>query len=224
MIINQYNWGKFEGNPFVIGTTDLNEYFPVYTIGYDNNYNSILETVIQDVALYQKPQNKSISRTGFTRYDDLFNVLKEYVEPKVYSFTVNDETHYLTCLKGYIADKDDNILLLLGTKDIDIYDPYDVLKVEKLKLFVSTELIKNPIYKNLFKKLSTEYIDYCYQNDIEVVYTTSNNIQSRTFKNNFNLNINNLEELNALLNSGIGEDLFNDEPVLVQAADDGLPW
>ena len=69
-------------------------------------------------------------------YDDLFNVLKEYVEPKVYSFTVNDETHYLTCLKGYIADKDDNILLLLGTKDIDIYYPYDVLKVEKLKLFI----------------------------------------------------------------------------------------
>ena len=224
MIVNQYNWGTFKGNPFVIGTTDLNEYFPVYTIGSDNNYRNMLTHIVSDVYSYQKPENMSFTKNGFQRYDDLFNVLKEYVQPEVYQITVDSEHHFLTCMKGYLADKDDNILLLLVTNDTDIYQPYDNLKSEHLKLFISTELINNPLYKNLYKKLSTEYIDYCHKHDIEVVYTTSFNIHKRVYGNNFKVNINNLEELNSILNSGIGFSFFREEEPVVQSADDGLPW
>lgn len=218
MILSEYGWGGFTGNPFIIGTTDINEYYPVYSIGVDANYNQISEYIIDDIKSYQKIKNISARRTGFTRYDDLFQVLQSYHRPDVYQFTSNDENYYLTCSKGYIVDKDDNILLLLTSKEDFIFLPDGNLKNEVLKLFVSTELINNDIYKNVFKKINTEYIDYCYKNNIEVVFTTSHNIEERVFKNNFSPQYSNLEELNNILNSGeIGRNLFGTHQVQEEA-------
>jgi len=212
MIIRNHIYGEFQANPFVIGTTNKNEYFPVYAIFEDaamnDAENMLSEHLIGNVFLYKKPENLTYTRMGIGRYNDLFSVLRDSGKVRVYTFTYNEVPYYLNCVKGYIADKDDNILLILTTNSFGIFDRNDKLKTNHLKLYVSNELVTNEIYKNLFKKVNSEYIQYCYDNDIEVVFTNSKKIQKAVYSNDFNVQFNNLEELNVHLNSGLGSNLF----------------
>jgi hypothetical protein len=215
MIIRNYIYGRFEANPFVIGTTNRNEYFPVYAIfenqAFNYSENKLSEHLINDIFLYKKPQNNTYTKVGIRRYDDLFTVLKDSGKINVYTFVYNEVNYYLNCLKGYIADENDNILLILTTNSFNIFKEYTGdLKTDNLKLYVSNELIINEKYKNLFKKINSEYIQYCYNNNIEVVFTNSEKIQKTVYSNDFNVEFNNLEELNNHLKSGIGENLFYD--------------
>jgi len=213
MIIRNYIYGQFKANPFVIGTTNRNEYFPVYTIfenqALNNNENKLSEHLINNIFLYKKPENQTHTKVGTGRYDDLFTVLRDSGKVRVYTFVYNEVNYYLNCIKGYIADENDNILLILTTNSFNIFkeDTGD-LKTNHLKLYVSNELVINEIYKNLFKKINSEYIEYCYNNDIEVVFTNSKKIQKAVYSNDFNVKFNNLEELNIHLKSGVGENLF----------------
>ena len=156
MIIRNHIYGEFKANPFVIGTTNRNEYFPVYAIFEDQTNNErenvLSENLIDDIFLYKKPLNLCYTKTGIGRYGDLFSVLSDSGKIRLYVFTHNEIPYYLNCVKGYIADKDDNILLILTTNSFDIFETDDKLKTDCLKLFVSNELITNEIYKNLFKK------------------------------------------------------------------------
>lgn len=217
MIIKNHIYGEFKANPFIIGTTNKNNYFPIYAVfeeaAMNEPDNMLSEHVIDNIFLYKKPYNECYKKTGIGRYNDLFSVLSDSGKIRVYVFTFNEVPYYLNCLKGYIADKDDNILLILTTNSFNIFDRNDKLNTECLKLFVSNELITNELYKNLFKKINSEYIQYCYENDIEVVFTNSLKIQKEVYSNDFDVSFNTLEELNNHLNSGIGNNLFYSNPV-----------
>ncbi len=222
MILRNYNYGNFEGNPFVIGTTDKNEFFPIYTVfedsrryEYSDNVNFLSEVLYENVYLYRKPISKSsLGYSSYSKYADLFNALQVSGKPERFGFEVNGTAHFLTITRGYIADEFDNILLILTTKSFEVFDENnDTLKSENLRLYVSTDLVNNEIYKNIFKKIDTEYIDYCYKNNIDVIFTTSDKIHNHTFKNDFKVEFNNLTELQEHLNSGIGNNLFFDESI-----------
>lgn len=211
MIIRNHIYGEFDANPFVIGTTNKNDYFPIYSVFENDNNgpdNLLSEHIVDEIFLYKKPSNFCYTKTGIGRYGDLFSVLSDSGKVRVYAFTHNEVPYYLNCMKGYIADKDDNILLILTTNSYDVFDRNDKLNFKCLKLFVSNELVVNEIYKNLFKKINSEYLQYCYENDIEVVFTNSLKIQKEVYSNDFDVSFNNLEELNNHLNSGIGNNLF----------------
>ena len=77
-------------------------------------------------------------------------------------------------------------------------------------MFVANELLTVKYYKNVFRKLNTMFLDYCYQNDIEVVFTSSKKIEKEVFKSGVNIKFDSATELNNILQSGIGENYFFD--------------
>lgn len=218
MILDNSFYGDFYGNPFVIGTTNKNEYYPVYAASNDlvrRSYQSgepLMEHIIDDISLYKKLKNEAKRRYGgITKYADLFYCLRQSIKPDVFEFVISDYHYYLNCTKGYISDADDNILLILCTNSQQMFDHRGNLITKNLKLFVSNRLINNEIYKNIYKKIDSEYIRFCYQKDIDVVFTTSEKIQKQVFSNDFEVRFDNLTQLNDHLNSGIGNNLFFDE-------------
>ena len=206
--------GNFHGSQNILATTNLNIYFPAY-VTYerdrrDNHVysnrgqdpeNKLADIISNDVYLYRKPERLSLisSSSMHDTYTYLFSTLEKDVGNIKYMFTYNDVQHYLNIRLGYIADTQDNILLLLTTNDFFIFDKDKKLKKNCLRLYISTEFIKNEIYKNFYKRLEKDYISKFYEEDIEVVFTTSQKIEEKTFKHNFNLEFNNLTELETLL-------------------------
>ena len=78
MIIRNHIYGEFTANPFVIGTNNKNDYFPIYSAfdSYENNEdNKLLEHIIDEIFLYKKPSNFCHTKTGIGRYGDLFYIL-----------------------------------------------------------------------------------------------------------------------------------------------------
>lgn len=236
MILNRSFYGKFRGNPLIIGTTNKNEYFPVYSTnfyhqqmldhyGYDYNDEPICENIIDNIYLYKKPVDSAKNHNaGITKYADLLHCLYTSTSADTFSFTVNDVVYFLTCSRGYIADENGNILLLLATKSQDIFVYDEELHTNNLKLFVSNRFVKEPQYKNVFKKIDTEYINFCYQNDIDVMFTTSEKITSSVYKNDFEVPFNSLTELHEHLNGDVMENYFYEPPVTEEEEVADLPF
>lgn len=234
MILEKRVYGNFQGNPFIIGSTVKNQYFPIYAVSMVSSnvnrsdilyYNGdpLSEELLPNVFLYKKPLNVTNERyANLNKYADLFYHLSTTVKPSSYEFTYSDVSYFLNCNKGYLADSDDNILLCLCTKDKNVFDNEGKLIFSNLRLFISNRLIKEEKYKNVYKKILIEYIDYCYQNNIDVFFTTSENIENQIFKNDFVVEYSNLTELNNHLNSNIGENLFFESPVFDEDDEQGI--
>ena len=226
-IIDRGGFGKFEGNPLVIGVTSANEYYPIYTLnndpGYINNpgYTNNREELINGIYIYQKPVNRiGTKRYGaFSNYSDLFRCLQHGFKESRFNFKYADENHLLNCMKGYLADDEDNILMVLATRSDNIYlREHDLfsseLNVEEIRLYVSTRLLMEEKYKNVYKKLEKDYIRSCYDHHIEVMFTTSEKIEEMVFSNHFHVDFDSITELNDHLNSDVAEELlFFDIPV-----------
>jgi hypothetical protein len=221
MILDNSLYGNFYGNPFVIGTTNRNEYYPVYAVSdelieqvYHYRGERLSEPIIDGILLYKKPINNAKRKYGgLNKYADLFTCLSQSAKSDVFEFTINDESHYLNCSKGYMSDIDDNILLVLCSNSPQLFNHRGELITKNLRLYVSNRLVNNEVYKNIFKKIDSEYIHFCYENDIDVIFTTPEKIQKQVFNNDFKVEFDNLTELHEHLNSGIGNNLFFDEPV-----------
>lgn len=198
-------------NLFIIGTSDRNEYYPVYAIS-----DGLHEKIISNVFLFHKPKNAIEmygSYGGNKRYNTLFDALRNSIRARVFNFTFNDMDYSLHINKGYIADKHDNILLLLSTKSFRIFDEEEELIAENLRLYVSTELINNGIYKNIYKKIEKEYIQYCYKKNIDVVFTTSEKIEQQVFSNNLKKDFKSITELHEYLNNEVENIFFFDDSI-----------
>ena len=218
-ILSKNTLGNFIGNAFVIGTTLKNKYYPVYIIdeAYEketaSTANMLYQKVIGDVLIYEKPLfNRSILAEGskFTHVG-FFRRLRTESRLCRLNFISNQEYYQIYVMRGYLVDDWDNILLCLCTKSRNIFDKEGELITSNLKLFVSNELINNSIYKNVFRQLNKEYIDFFYKNDIDVVFTTSKKIQNSIFGNHFKLEFKNINELNNHLKTEVKHLLNFDE-------------
>jgi len=116
MILVNRDRGRFQGNPFSIGTTDKSKYYPVYAASdylldgrlLRGDAERLSESLLGNILLYKKPVNKAKKGYGdFTKYIDLFECLKYSISSEVFEFVISDESKFLTCSKGYIADIDD---------------------------------------------------------------------------------------------------------------------
>jgi len=229
MITQAYISGNFKANHFVSGVTSSNEFFPIFIADVpwykrkSNNGEPYFERIGNNVRMYRKPKNLSDQKYGsYNRYIDLFDLLKGKGEPVTFEFSSDNVRQVLTVMKGYIADKNDKILLLLATSETNVYkenvDRHTGIETEttdysKLKLFISNELYTNPVYSNLLRKLEKNYFQYCYENNVDVVSTTSENIEKSVFSNPFKLDFSNFTEFQAHLESGIGNLLFETHEV-----------
>lgn len=199
MIIRNASLGQFKKNPYVIGSTSANFYTPVYAI----HPNKVMSYVINDVYTYNKPYNTAKNLGAeLNTYSSLFESLREVIVPRTYVFGYKENDYILNCLKGYLSDSDDNILLLLCSNDYkSCFNDDNTIAKEKLTLFVSQELLNNEIYKNLLRKLNSEFIDPCHAMGIDVTYTNSERIENHVYKNEFKVEYSSLTDLHEHLNT-----------------------
>ena len=225
-LISNYVQGKFTGSQDIVGVSDVNEYYPVYTIFNGGDYRSsnfpgdhkVSENIVGNTFLYRKPSLENVNYIfGINKYSDLKAGFKNSLRLKVFKFSYAAIPHKIYFCKGYIADEEDNILMVLTTNSRNIFNAEGHLKHKHLKMFVANELITTEYYKNVFRKLNTMFLDYCYQNDIEVVFTSSKKIEKEVFKSGVNIKFSSITELNNILQSGIGENLSFDATTLINA-------
>lgn len=236
-LIYKDRYHYIRNNVFTIGTTNRNEYYPVYAAledlrvnGYNTNNDIFSSHIIADVFMYYKPlaytggQNRTFSTIH--NIPSVIAAFRGYSSMSIYDFKFQEEQHYINVSGGYIADTEDNILMVLtakssslshrdnrmNTDNISDANNADNYFVENLRLYVSTELLKNEKYKNLYKRLDKEIIQELFAMDVEVVFTTSEKIDQSLFKNDFEVPFNSITELHEHLTTGlIGRNLFLDE-------------
>lgn len=174
-----YDGQNFGGK---IGTSDCNEYVPFYTI----MNHILLDIEGHRIIEYGKP---NYNYTGFyaRTYRDLFSDLKNINHTKTYNFTLQGEPHQFGYTRHTIYSTDNKLLCCLAIKSSALLNnSFAQLQAnqnpEDFIFLVDNTLFSNPIYKNIAKKVDSNYISLFKESDIDLVYT--NDIDKWLFKNN----------------------------------------
>lgn len=168
----------------ITGTSDCNEYIPLYALGahklitFDNSDVKVLEYNFPTSAIH-------VSRV-LRGYSNLSLALKSSNTIYNYYFKVGGITNNIKVTKGLIYDDNSNILLCLGINSKYVLDtPINTVRgnpdKDKFVLFISTELDQDR-YKNLKRKLNELYIEEFKSLGIDIVL--SSKIPTWLFKNN----------------------------------------
>lgn len=182
IIRNNYVEGYYRTK--ITGTSDCNEYIPVYAIS-----NHILLTFKDSdikVMEYNMPTSEIQSYNYVRTYSDLIRRIEDSRGPCRYNFKLAGINHNLNVDRGIVYDNNGNILLCLAINKDYLFsiDP-DVLKTNpdytQFVVFISN-LLDEPIYKNIKKKLNELYIDVAKQVGLDIV--TTSRINNWLFKNN----------------------------------------
>ena len=179
---NSYNKNNYKSIP--TGTSDCNEYIPVFAI--INHELIVFKTSEVKIMEYSMPLANN-NYTYIRQYAHVLDRLESTLYPVRYIFKAQGVSHNLYIDRGIIFNEQGEILLSLAinTKYLFSLSKEDFEKGEldsdKFVLFLSKEL-DNPIYKNLKKKLDTLYINEAIVLGIDVVI--SSKIPNWIFKNN----------------------------------------
>lgn len=168
----------------ITGTSDCNEYIPVHAISshtlltFKDSNTKVME--------YNMPTSEIQSYNYVRTYLDLIRRIKDSRGPCRYNFKLAGNNHNLNVDRGIVYDNDGNVLLCLAINRDYLFnvDP-NVLRTNpdytQFVVFISN-LLDEPIYKNLKKKLNELYIDVAKQVGLDIV--TTSRINNWLFKNN----------------------------------------
>ena len=168
----------------ITGTSDCNEYIPVYAIS--NHKLLVFKDSNAKVMEYNMPINDIQGYNYVRTYSDLIQRIKDSRGPYRYNFKLAGNNHNLNVDRGIVYDNDGNVLLCLAINRDYLFnvDP-DVLKTNpdytQFVVFISN-LLDDPTYKNIKKKLNELYIDVAKQVGVDIV--TTSRINNWLFKNN----------------------------------------
>lgn len=185
--IIQTNYAENSYRTRITGTSDCNEYIPVYAI----SSHTLLIFKDSDIKVmeYNMPTSEIQSYNYVRTYSDLILRIKDARNPCKYNFKVAGNNHNLNVDRGIVYDNDGNVLLCLAINRDYLFnvDP-DVLETNpdytQFVVFISN-LIDDPLYKNIKKKLNYLYIDIAKQVGLDIV--TTSRINNWLFKNNVKL-------------------------------------
>lgn len=159
-------------NPLKAGTNLSNRFVPIYSIGGREELSD------ENSYLFYKPQNKYAS-AGVNTYDDL---LYKLVDPNmyfhVYAFKSGGISQRAYVGTGYMADANtDDILLCLCSDGYDEKN-YDI---SKMRLYLSNEFVNGDVYKNVYKRVNSEYIVPLQEEGVEVIIKSAVAIDNELF-------------------------------------------
>lgn len=199
--------GTFKPDKFSMASTSANNFYPFYSQFVKNNIHA-------NVSLYCKPNFEIYY--NITRYNELFEAFADQLETLAFHFEMDNVSHFIHVSKGIITDHLKRTLFVLTVNDFkncikESYDPWEYEPdYSKFKLFVATDFITNPIYKNIWRKLDKDYVQKCYELGIVVEFTTADKIDKQVFDNEFKLNFSNMIELQNHLKNDVTPLLFTD--------------
>lgn len=183
LIQNTYTEANFR--TAIVGTSDCNEFIPVYAIS--NHKLLVFKDLDVKVMEYSMPSTDLINYFRPLRnYNEMYNYLKSSHTPTKYVFKVAGVPTYVYLIRGMVYDSSGNILMCLAiNKDYLFSVSADTLRTTtdatKFVLFLSN-LLDDEIYKNFRKKLIELYINPAKNLGIDVVNTSR--INNWLFKNN----------------------------------------
>ena len=182
--IIQTNYVENNYRTRITGTSDCNEYIPVYAI----SSHTLLTFKDSDIKVmeYNMPTSEIQSYNYVRTYSDLIQRIKGSRGPCRYNFKLAGNDHNLNVDRGIVYDNDGNVLLCLAiNKDYLFSVDSEVLKTNpdytQFVVFISN-LLDDPTYKNIKKKLNELYIDVAKQVGVDIV--TTSRINNWLFKNN----------------------------------------
>ena len=195
IIQNSYN--EINYRTTVVGTSDCNEHIPVYAIS--NHKLLVFKDSNARVMEYSMPINDIQGYNYVRTYSDLIIKIKDTINPCKYNFKVAGVNHNLNLDRGMVYDNNGNVLMCLAiNKDYLFSVDSEVLRINpdytQFVIFVSN-LLDDPLYKNIKKKLNELYIDIAKQVGLDIVSTSrinnwlfKNNIKPLKFKNIIQMN------------------------------------
>ena len=182
--IIQTNYAEINYRTRITGTSDCNEYIPVYAIS--NHKLLVFKDSNAKVMEYNMPINDIQGYNYVRTYAHMISKIKDARNPCKYNFKVAGVDHNLNLDRGIVYDNNGNILMCLAiNKDYLFSLDSEVLKTNpdytQFVIFISN-LLDNPLYKNIKKKLNELYIDIAKQTGLDIV--TTSRINNWLFKNN----------------------------------------
>ena len=182
--IIQTTFAESNYRTIITGTSDCNEYIPVYAISshtlltFKDSNTKVME--------YNMPISEIQNYNYVRTYFDLIQRIKDSRNPCKYNFKVAGVNHNLNLDRGMVYDNNGNVLMCLAiNKDYLLSVDSRVLKTNpdytQFVVFISN-LLDDPTYKNIKKKLNELYIDVAKQVGLDIV--TTSRINNWLFKNN----------------------------------------
>lgn len=173
----------YENN--VIGTSDCNDFVPLFALGYHN----LLEFETGEKVLEYNMPNTTHQQTG-RQYRLLFNALKTTLSTMRYTVVYENQDHHFYVNRGCMYDSSGNIMMIMGINSEYLMNtPMSEIEAtpnpEKLSVFVSTNFVANPMYKNVYKKFGLMWYPVCRELGIDIVETKEP--KNWVFKNNFEI-------------------------------------
>ena len=168
----------------ITGTSDCNEYIPVYAI----SSHTLLTFKDSDIKVmeYNMPTSEISGYNSIRTYSDLAYYLKEVRNPNRYNFKLAGVNHNVNVDRGMLYDNSGNVLMCLAINKEYLFEiDSETLKTSpdytKFVVFISN-LLDDPIYKNIKKKINELYINIAKQVGLDII--TTSRINNWLFKNN----------------------------------------
>ena len=184
---SRYNREEFYSGS--IGTSDCNLYIPLYVLSYLDP-SLVVGNVIQYSAPNAEITDRRLNRSR--QYNNFFRYLQKVNNSMMtFQYTLGSSEHFLTVRHGIIYNEEGRILLCVGV-DMDKITSYSVntevrnnLRNTDYCIFLSTLFTTSPIYKNVYKKVFTDFLTPAKREGIDIIETS--NIEKWLFKNNYSL-------------------------------------
>ena len=184
-----YDEGSYKTK--ITGTSDCNEYIPVYAINCHKlltfkEPNVETEEYSLKVMEYSMPIVEIAVYNYVRTYVDFIYQITSARNPTKYNFKLAGVNHNLNVDKGLVYDNNGSILMCLAINKEYLFNvSTEVLQTApdytKFVIFISN-MIDEPIYKNIKKKLNELYINIAKEIGLDIV--TTSRINNWLFKNN----------------------------------------
>lgn len=203
-ILNSFSstpYGTFEGDNFSIGYSKINEYKPIYSIHEKFEFNREddkfrINGYTKNGVIYKKHDIYSEKKfsTGTNNYSDFFDFFYNSIHCFKCNFKVNGETQNIYISYGTVYDTNGKCIILLTTKNYHISNIQND-NYSNYKLYISNELLFNPIYKNFYRKFQNEVIYKLMHLNVSVEIVHINYIEDKFFSEQIQIEYNNLDKL-----------------------------
>ena len=205
----------YSKSAYSIGTSKTSPCFPFYVLCH-KRYRYHLDREGRPFIMFNLPVG-DVYHNVIGRYDQLINRLHTQMMPDRFEFVFEQETYHIYCMRHCILDTNNRPLLLMVcdgkdrlTPDGFVREREAIEEVSDMKLLISTELMLEDRYTNVWKKLEKEYVRGFYRNGLRVEYTTSERIVSEVFNDSI--------EVHFADTAHMSDHLRNDVPEILRDA------
>ena len=173
--------------PETIGTSDCNPYIPTYALEKHVLY-MVQNGEDLNIPIIEYSELITVNPLPTVRnYRDFILGLVKNPNPKEYIFKIGEVSHKLVFQRGLLRDMEGNILMCLCVEsDYALRNSLESIRItpnkDKFILYI-TDTLREEKYKNIKKKLETEYIDKVRALKIDIIETA--NLKSKIYSNNF---------------------------------------